>query len=91
MDARRDSAVNEIMMSRSQTRKEASRRTPLLSSRHLRMGSWNVRTLNETGKLALLREEAAKYYLDVVGISEVRWILSGKTSTCDFLYSGHKD
>ena len=48
------------------------------------MGSWNVRTLNETGKLALLREEAAKYNLDVMGISEVRWILSGKTSTGDF-------
>ena len=78
-------------MSRSQTRKEASRQTPLLSSRHLRMGSWNVRTLNETGKLAVLREEAVKYNLDVVGISEVRWILSGKTSTGDFLYSGHKD
>ena len=55
------------------------------------MGSWNVRTLNETGKLALLREEAVKYNLDVVGISEVRWLLSGKTSTGDFLYSGHKD
>ena len=91
LDDRRDSAVEEGMTSRSQTRKEASRPTSLLSSRHLRMGSWNVRTLYETGKLALLKEEAVRYNLDVV--SEVRWILSGKT-TIDrytFLYSGHKE
>ena len=93
LDDRRDSAVEEGMTSRSQTRKEASRPTSLLSSRHLRMGSWNVRTLYETGKLALLKEEAVRYNLDVVGVSEVRWILSGKTTIDNytFLYSGHKE
>ena len=44
------------------------KQTPLLSSRYLQMGSWNVRTLYETGKLALLKEEAVKYNLDGVGV-----------------------
>ena len=43
-----------------------------------RVGFWNVRTLFQTGKLAQLRKEFDTYNLDIIGISEVRWLGSNK-------------
>jgi hypothetical protein len=56
-----------------------------------RIGSWNVRTLFQKGKLAQLSREMYRYKLDILGVSEVRWNGSGQIMTTDgkmFLYSG---
>ncbi|XKL65782.1 hypothetical protein PGB90_009202 [Kerria lacca] len=45
----------------------------------LLVGTWNVRTLNEIGKLEHLKKEMKRMSLDVIGISEVRW-----PEDCDF-------
>ena len=37
------------------------------------IGTWNVRTLNEDGKLELLLEEGGRLHLDILGISETKW------------------
>ena len=39
----------------------------------LRIGAWNVRSLNRAGRLENLKREMDRLNLDIVGISEVRW------------------
>ena len=39
----------------------------------LRIGTWNVRTMNRKGKLENLKREMERNSLDVVGVSEMRW------------------
>ncbi|KAK1786645.1 hypothetical protein P4O66_003083 [Electrophorus voltai] len=43
-----------------------------------KLGTWNVRTLCEGGKLAQLLHEFDNYNLDILGISKMRWTGSGK-------------
>ena len=42
------------------------------------VGTWNVRTLFQTGKLELMKRELSRMHYDIVGISEVRWTGSGE-------------
>ena len=39
----------------------------------LRVGAWNVRSLQRSGRLEDLKREMHRLGLDIVGISEVRW------------------
>ena len=57
------------------------------------MGSWNVRTLYQTGKLAQVRKEMERCKLEILGISEARWTSFGKTAKHKYrlYYSGHKE
>ena len=55
------------------------------------IGTWNVRTMNELGKLELLLEELERLHLDITWLCETRWKGEGlfkpdKTSTV--VYSG---
>lgn len=36
------------------------------------IGTWNVKTLNQTGKLAQIMKEFKRYILDMLGLSEMR-------------------
>ena len=61
---------------------------------NIRIGSWNVRTMYRTGKTAEVTREMERYNIDVLGISECRWIGHGrlKTTTGEtILYSGHEN
>ncbi|VDO82783.1 unnamed protein product [Heligmosomoides polygyrus] len=42
------------------------------------IGTWNIRTLDQTGRLAQLLQEFDVYGLDILRISEVRWTGSGR-------------
>ena len=80
----------------SESRKEAiDRNLEVLNAKcKTRIGFWNVRTMYETAKLAQVTSEMRRYNLHVLGISESRWIGSGrqKTSTGEtILYSGRDD
>ena len=57
------------------------------------VGTWNVRTMNETSKLAQVISEMKRYRLDILGVSECRWTGSGRQVTHDgsTIYSGHED
>ena len=58
------------------------------------IGTWNVRTLNGTGKLEELTYEMSKYRWNILGLCEVRWKQFGETSTADehkIYYSGRED
>jgi len=87
---------NRRLMTRpSQSRKDAGPPTPLLSSKKIsRVGTWNVRTMYESGKAAQVAAELRNYNLSVLGVSETRWTQAGQTrlSTGELiLYSGHED
>ena len=78
-----------------ESRKEASRRTPVLSTRTTtRIGTWNVQTMYETGKLHAVEGEFEKYGLAILGITEARWNGTGKRRLRNgklLLYSGREE
>jgi exonuclease III len=43
----------------------------------MRFGTWNVRSLHRTGSLKTVVREFGKYKLDLLGVQEVRWEMSG--------------
>ena len=49
----------------------------------LHVGTWNVRTLKQTGKLHLLIKELEHQNLDVTGLAEVRWAGEGHFTSID--------
>ena len=56
----------------------------------LRFATWNVNTLNQTGKLENLKQEMKRLRVDLMGVAEVRWTGVGKYTDeeVDFYYSG---
>jgi len=51
----------------------------------IRIGTWNVRTMNQSGKLENVKEEMKRSGLNILGISEVRWKEGG-----DFISDGFR-
>ena len=76
----------------SRTRKEADLQMNLLFPKTVtRIGTWNVRTLYETGKSAQVAREMDRYGMEVLGLSEVRWTSCGQVTLASghiLLYSG---
>lgn len=74
---------------------EATRPTTIISTRTTtNIGTWNVRTMFETGKTAQVAAEMRRYNLDLLGISESRWTGAGqkKLATGELLlFSGHEE
>ena len=83
-----------LMKCRSESRKEASTLMHLLSTRQIiNIGTWNVRTMYETGKAAQVAREMRHYKIEVLGICETRWTQSGQQRLASgelILYSGHE-
>ena len=44
--------------------------------------SWNVRSMNQ-GKLEVVKQEMARVNIDILGISEIKWIRMGKFNSGD--------
>ena len=66
------------------------RNTSLRLGEVLNCGTWNVRTLKETGKLHLLLSEAGRVNCDILGVAEIRWAGRGHFESNDhtIYYSG---
>lgn len=45
------------------------------------IGTWNVRTLYQSGKVKELEHELSRYKWDIIGLCEMRWTGFGETST----------
>ena len=85
-----------LMTDDSQTQQGAG--TPMVNSlkpkRRTRVASWNIRTLNQTSKLAQVVKEFYNYKLDTLGVSEARWTGAGKRKLASghtTLFSGRSD
>ena len=55
-----------------------------------KIGTWNVRTLNQGGKLENLKTEMHKNDVSVLGVSEVRWKGQGEKRNGDFTVGGER-
>ena len=82
------------MTHRSESQTEATVQN-LLSTRAItNIGTWNIRTLFETGKTAQVSTERRRYSIAVLSLCETRWTQSGqiRLSTGEtLLYSGHEE
>ena len=47
------------------------------------IGTWNVRPMNQ-GKLEVVEQEMAGMNIDILGISELRWIGMGEFNSDDY-------
>ena len=45
-------------------------------------GTWNVRSMNQ-GKLEVVKQEMARVYVDILGISELKWTGTGEFNSDD--------
>ena len=71
-----DAYVNDsIMTTVGQTRRGADRLITSFTSakRTIRIGNWNVRSMFQTGKTAIISKEMTKYKISILGISETWW------------------
>jgi len=59
----------------------------------LRLGSWNIRTLNKPGAFKYVIYAKDSYKLDILALQEVRWPDSGKikTGNTTLFYSGNNN
>ena len=67
----------------SENRKEATdRKMEVLSAKtKTRIGSWNVRTMHQTSKLAQITAENRRYKLYILGVYVSWWTGSGRQTT----------
>ena len=62
------------------------RQKKMFSAKHpTKIGTWNVRTLYQSGKSQQVAEEMDRYQLEILGLNEDRWNTSGMTT----LTTGH--
>ena len=47
------------------------------------IGTWNVRSMNQ-GKLEAVKQEMARVSIDILGISELKWIRTGEFNSDDY-------
>ncbi|XP_078574162.1 uncharacterized protein LOC144860669 [Branchiostoma floridae x Branchiostoma japonicum] len=84
-----------LMTQGSESRKEAARPTPLLTPKTtIKIGTWNVRTMYETGRTAQVAKEMRSYNISLLGLSETRWLQAGQLRLATgemLLYSGHTE
>ena len=59
-----------------------------------KMGTWNIRTMFDTGKTAQVAQEMRNYNISLLGLCETRWLLAGHmrlSSGETVLFSGHTE
>ena len=78
----RDGHVRQVPLDRQQAT------VPIKNS--LKIGTWNVRTMFQKGKLDNIKNEMERMKINALGLSEVRWLGAGSFTTDNFLllYSG---
>ncbi|KAK4471060.1 hypothetical protein MN116_000571 [Schistosoma mekongi] len=75
---------------------EVMRPMPLLltTRANIFIGTWNVRTMWESGKTNQIAAEMKRYNLTILGISETHWTQAGQKTLASgqtLLYSGHEE
>ncbi|KAL8622673.1 hypothetical protein ACOMHN_009307 [Nucella lapillus] len=90
-----ESSQVELMTRAGESLREASAPTTLLTTKaKTRIGTWNIRSLYETGKSAQVSREMHRYNLKILGLCETRWNGTGQTrltSGDTIIYSGQEE
>ena len=68
-------------------------RVEVQKEQELKIGTWNVRTMNMGGKLENVKEEMKRNNVNVLGVGEVRWLGEGELWSDQYrvIYSGGKE
>ncbi|RUS73880.1 hypothetical protein EGW08_018350 [Elysia chlorotica] len=75
------------MTQASESLREASLSTVLLTTKtKTRTGTWNIRTLYETGKIAQVSKEMKEYSLKILELCETRWTGADRRTLYVLLY-----
>lgn len=61
--------------------------------KNLKIATWNVRSMFQAGRLENVTTEMQRMQIDILGVSEVRWLQSGKCDTENgtLYYAGRND
>lgn len=62
-----------------------------MTAGEITVGTWNVQTLWQTGRLQMLEKELEKMRYDVIGLSEVRWTGTGEALHGRLIYTGEQE
>ena len=85
----------ESMTCTGESPREAGVPTTLLTTKtKTRIGTWNIRTLYETGKSAQVCQEMHRYNLKLLVLCETRWTGTGRTRLASgdtIIYSGQEE
>ena len=76
-----DDAQGDVLMMRSSEslREARSRNSRIFTAKQFsKVGTWNVRTLFQCGRMGQLLRQMNEYKLDILGLSEVRWTDQGR-------------
>ena len=88
-------SLAEPMTPAGESPREAGVPTTLLTTKNkTRIGTWNIRTLYETGKTAQVCSEMHRYNLKLLGLSETRWTGTGRTRLASgdtIIHSGQEE
>ena len=88
---------NQGRVEKSVTESTMMKSTTILSQgqlqlrKKLRLGTWNIRSMLQLGKVQLFGDEMMRLGVDICGLSEVRWNGQGHFTTLDghtIVYSG---
>jgi len=84
-----------LMMRSSERLREArSRNSRIFTAKQFsKVGTWNVRTLFQCGRIGQVLRQMTEYKLDILGLSEVRWTGQGRFTSEQgtILYSGREE
>ena len=90
-----ESSQVEPMTRAGESPREASAPTTLLNIKtKTKIGTWNIRTLYESGKTAQVCKEMHRYNLRILGLCETRWNGIGQTRLASgdtIIYSGQEE
>jgi len=56
----------------------------------MKIGTWNIQTLNIPSKLELLRNEMIPYDCDILGLAEMGWTGVGELNGGEVIWSGEE-
>ena len=76
-----------------ETNQGPARLRVLNTKKPTRIGTWNILTLFQAGKSAIVANEMSRYKIEILGMTEVRWDNFGESklqSGHTILYSGHQ-
>jgi hypothetical protein len=76
--------VEETPRSRSNSEDHKHKQKKQKENHSFKIGTWNVRTLNQKGKLENLKKEMQKNAVSVLGVSAVRWKGEGEIRSGDY-------
>ena len=86
----RDGNTNDDRSLNSQERLQSDENVLKTRKKLFKCGTWNVRTLYQSGKLENCVSEMERLDIDILGLAEVRWTESGRKELEDhtFIFSG---